>query len=120
MTKILVVEDETSIRELIGTYLQDDGYEVIEANNGEDAKEKVHKDKPDVVVTDVVMEGKSGFELCRSLKKDPATQNIPVIVCSSKNQDLDILWGKKQGADVYVTKPFTKDDILKAVKSVAG
>ncbi|NES81122.1 MAG: response regulator [Moorea sp. SIO2B7] len=120
MTKVLVVEDEQSVRELISTFLKDDGYEVIDADSAKKAEDLATQQKPDVVVTDVVMPEKNGFELCRSLKKNEATQNIPVIVCSSKNQDLDILWGKKQGADVYVTKPFTKDDIIKAVKSVAG
>jgi twitching motility two-component system response regulator PilH len=65
------------------------------------------------------MPGMSGLELCRNLKKNPATQKLPIVVCSSKSQDLDRMWAMKQGADAYVTKPFTKEDLIKAIKSVA-
>lgn len=120
MVKILVVDDSNSERELIGNYLVEDGYKVIAAGDAKIALEKTHSENPDVIITDVVMPGMNGFELCRSLKKDPATKAIPIVVCTSKNQELDRLWGMKQGADVYVTKPFTKEDIIRAVKSVAG
>jgi twitching motility two-component system response regulator PilH len=65
------------------------------------------------------MPGMSGLELCRSLKKNPATQKLPIVVCTSKNQDLDRMWAMKQGADAYVVKPFSKEDLIKAVRSVA-
>lgn len=120
MVTILVVEDTPSEQELISNFLQESGYLVIKANNGKEAIDKTLAQKPDVVVTDVVMPGMNGFELCRSLKKNPSTQNLPVIACTSKNQELDRLWGMKQGVDVYVTKPFTKEEILRAVRSVAG
>jgi len=117
---VLVVEDTISEQELIGLYLKEAGYNVINASSGKDALSKVESQKPDVVVTDVVMPGMNGFELCRSLKKNPDTQKLPVIACTSKNQELDRLWGMKQGVDIYVTKPFTREDILRAVRSVAG
>jgi twitching motility two-component system response regulator PilH len=120
MTKILVVDDTPSTRQLISGYLQDNGYEVIEALNGKDALEKAIQNKPDIVITDVVMPEMNGFELCRSLKKNPATQNLRIVVCTSKNQDIDRLWGMRQGADVYLTKPFTQDDIMQAVESVVA
>ncbi|AZB72412.1 response regulator transcription factor [Synechococcus elongatus] len=118
MSTVLVVEDTASEMELITTYLQASGYTVIGANNAQDALSKVDLYKPDVVVTDVVMPGMSGFELCRSLKKNPETEKLPVIVCSSKNQEIDRLWAMKQGADAYVTKPFKQEDLVKAVRSV--
>jgi two-component system, chemotaxis family, response regulator PixH len=120
MITVLVVEDTMSEQQLITLYLQEAGYKVINANNGKDAISKVNDQKPDVVVTDVVMPGMNGFELCRSLKKNPETQKLPVIACTSKNQELDRLWGMKQGVDVYVTKPFTREEIVRAIRSVAG
>ena len=117
MTKILVVDDTPSTRQLIGNYLRDRGYQVIEAADGKDALEKALANKPEIVITDVVMPGMSGFELCRSLKKNPETKNSRIVVCTSKNQDIDRLWGMKQGADIYLTKPFTQDDIMQAVES---
>jgi two-component system, chemotaxis family, response regulator PixH len=120
MATVLIVEDTFSEMELISNYLRESGYSVITTNDAKDAVVKAEQQKPDFVVTDVVMPGMSGLELCRTLKKNPATQKLPVIVCTSKNQDLDRMWAMKQGADAYVVKPFTKDDLLKAVKSVAA
>lgn len=119
MAKVLIVDDSSSQIELLTAYLREEGYTVISANDAKVALDKVVAEKPDVIVTDVVMPGMSGFELCRSLKKNPDTQDIPVVICTSKNQDLDKLWGLKQGANVYLTKPFTKEDIIQAVKSVS-
>ncbi len=118
MTKILVVDDTPSTRELIGGYLSDRGYQVIEASDGKDALTKAVEHQPEIVVTDVVMPEMNGFELCRSLKKTESTQNCRIVVCTSKNQHIDRLWGMKQGADVYLTKPFTEDDIMEAIQSV--
>ncbi len=118
MRTVLVVDDGPAELELICRYLREGGYTVISTTDAKDALEKAESQKPDLVVTDVVMPGMSGFELCRSLKKNEATQQLPVVICTSKNQDLDKLWGKKQGADAYVTKPFTREDLLQAVQSV--
>jgi two-component system, chemotaxis family, response regulator PixH len=118
MQTILVVDDTLSELELMTRYLREAGFTVIVATDAKDAMAKAVDHKPDAIVTDVVMPGMSGFELCRNLKKNEATQKMPVVVCSSKNQELDRLWGLKQGADVYVTKPFTQEDLLRAVKSV--
>ena len=120
MLTVLVVDDTPSIRDLIGTYLRKGGYQVIEANNGKDALEKALNKKPDIVITDVVMPEMNGFELCRSLKKNPITKNLRIVVCTSKNQNIDKMWGMKQGADIYLTKPFTEEEIIQAVQSVAA
>lgn len=119
MTTILVVEDTASEQDLIISYLVEGGYSVISATNGQEALKKIEERKPDVVLTDLVMPGMSGLELCRSLKKNQDTKNLPIVACTSKNQELDKLWGLKQGIDVYVTKPFSREDILRAVRSVA-
>ncbi|GBO53193.1 CheY-like receiver [Pseudanabaena sp. lw0831] len=118
MITVLVVEDTSSERELICDYLRQGGYSVVSACDGKEGLEKFESVKPNIVVTDLVMPGMSGLEMCRAIKK-VATAKVPVIACTSKDQDLDRMWGMKQGVDVYLTKPFTKDDILQAVRSLA-
>jgi two-component system, chemotaxis family, response regulator PixH len=120
MGTVLVVDDTPSEMELMSHYLREGGYSVINAVSAKEALSKAVELKPDVIVTDVVMPGMSGFELCRSLKKNPETKGVPVILCTSKGQEIDRLWGMKQGADVYITKPFTRDQLIHAVKSVGG
>ncbi len=119
MDTILIVEDSPSEMALISYYLQESGYNVIKATGAKEGLEKALAQKPDVIVTDVVMPGMSGFELCRHLKKHPETEKVPIVICSSKNQEIDRLWGMRQGADAYVTKPFTREQLLRAIKSVA-
>ncbi len=116
---ILIVEDSPSELELMSHYLKESGYNVIKASGAKEALEKALLQSPDVIVTDVVMPGMSGFELCRSLKRNPATQKVPIVICSSKNQEIDRLWAMRQGADAYVTKPYTREQLLRAIKSVA-
>ncbi|AFZ04363.1 response regulator [Calothrix sp. PCC 6303] len=116
---ILIVEDSPSELELMSHYLHESGYNVIKAVDGREALIKAEEQKLDAVVTDVVMPGMSGFELCRALKRNPQTQKVPIVVCSSKNQEIDRLWAIRQGADAYVTKPYTRDQLLGVIKSVA-
>jgi chemotaxis family two-component system response regulator PixH len=120
MGTILLVEDTPSEMELISHYLRESGYTVIAAQTAKEALTKAVEQRPDAVVTDVVMPGMSGFELCRSLKKHPMTEKVPIVICSSKNLEIDRLWGMKQGADAYITKPFTREQLVRAVKSVTG
>ena len=118
--RILVVEDSPSELELMSYYLTDSGYQIIKASDAKKALEIAVAEKPDVIVTDIVMPEMSGFELCRHLKRNPATATVPIIVCSSKNQPIDRLWAIKQGADFYIIKPYTREQLLNAVKSVAA
>lgn len=120
MGTILIVEDTLSEMELMSHYLREGGYSVINAVSAKEALAKAVEQKPDVIITDVVMPGMSGFELCRSLKKHPETAKVPIVICTSKNQEIDRLWGMKQGADAYITKPFTREQLIRAVKSVTG
>ena len=115
---ILIVEDSPSELELMSHYLKDSGYNVIHATSAQEALEKAISEPLDAIITDVVMPGMSGFELCRSLKKNPATRKLPIVICSSKNLEIDRLWAMKQGADAYVTKPYTREQLLRAIKSV--
>lgn len=116
---ILIVEDSPSELELMSHYLQESSYNVITSHSAKEAIEKAILQKPDVIVTDVVMPGMSGFELCRSLKKNPETDKLPIIICSSKNLEIDRLWAMRQGADAYITKPYTREQLLRVIKSVA-
>jgi len=120
MGTILLVEDTPSEMELISHYLRESGYIVIAAQTAQEALAKAVEQRPDAVVTDVVMPGMSGFELCRSLRKHPRTEKVPIVICSSKNLEIDRLWGMKQGADAYITKPFTREQLVRAVKSVTS
>ncbi|MGJ5673128.1 MAG: response regulator [Nostochopsis sp.] len=116
---ILIVEDSPSELELMSHYLRESGYNVIKTSSAKEGLEQAILHQPDVIVTDVVMPGMSGFELCRSLKKNPVTQKVPIVICSSKNQEIDRLWAMRQGADAYLTKPYTREQLLRAIKSVA-
>jgi two-component system, chemotaxis family, response regulator PixH len=116
---ILIVEDSPSELELMSHYLHESGYNVIKAIDGREGLIKAKEQQIDVVVTDVVMPGMSGFELCRALKRNPQTKKVPIVVCSSKNQEIDRLWAIRQGADAYITKPYTRDQLLGVIKSVA-
>ncbi|WP_341525457.1 response regulator [Nostoc sp. UHCC 0302] len=115
---ILIVEDSPSELELMSHYLKESGYNVIKATDAKEALEKAALQKPDAIVTDVVMPGMSGFELCRSLKKNSITQKVPIVICSSKNQEIDRFWARRQGADAYITKPYTREHLLRTIKSV--
>ena len=116
---ILIVEDSPSEMELMSHYLRESGFMVLNATGAKQGMEVALEQKPNAILTDVVMPGMSGFELCRSLKKNPVTQKIPIIICTSKNQEIDRLWGMKQGADAYITKPFSREQLVESVKSIA-
>jgi two-component system, chemotaxis family, response regulator PixH len=120
MVMVLVVEDTVSERELICSYLQTGGYQAIAVGNGKEALIKLEQQIPDVILTDLVMPDMSGLELCRHIKKNALAKDIPIIACTSKNSDLDKLWGMKQGINIYLTKPFSREDILEAVRSLTG
>ncbi len=118
MKTILVVDDIKSELDMMANYLIQAGYNIVMANSGEDAIAKISQNKPDVVVTDWMMPKMGGLDICRQLKKDPKTVNIPVIACTAKDRDVDRMWAKKQGINGYVTKPCTQDDLVSAVRQV--
>jgi two-component system, chemotaxis family, response regulator PixH len=118
MRKILVVEDSQSERELIILCLEKNNYQVISATNATDGMELAAKEKPDAIITDITMEGINGFEFSRLLRVYPDTEQIPIIACTARDRDLDRMWGQKQGIDVYLTKPYSEADIIKAIESV--
>ena len=105
MATALIVEDSLTDRDLLTRYLQQFGITVTSAQSSEEALKMLQSAPPDLVFLDVVLPGQSGFEFCRDLKTTESTQNIPVVICSTKGTDADKLWGSMLGADAYLTKP---------------
>jgi twitching motility two-component system response regulator PilH len=115
---ILVADDSGTDRHLLREILQQAGYRVVLAENGEQAIAMAHKEYPDLILMDVVMPGINGFEATRTLTRDGKTRHIPVIICSSKNQETDKLWGMRQGAHAYLAKPVGKKELLAAIAAL--
>ena len=116
--KVLIVDDSWTYLTLIATLLTERGYIVTTATDGEEAIEKALSERPNCVVLDVVLPKMSGFQVCRKLKNMDASRNIPIILISSKNTPLDRHWGMQQGADIYLEKPFSEQDLLASVRSL--
>ncbi|MBI2574365.1 response regulator [Candidatus Woesearchaeota archaeon] len=114
--RILVVEDEPHILKLVSFILTSNGYEVIEAYIGAEGVEKARKEKPDLVVLDVMMPNMDGFEVAKTLTSDMATKDIPILMLSSKAQFEDKMKGIDSGATDYITKPFDKEELLQKVR----
>jgi twitching motility two-component system response regulator PilH len=109
---ILVVDDSPTEMKLVVAALQSKGYRVITAVDGDDDLDKATREQPRLILLDVVMPKKNGYQVCRALKTTPATQHIKVMMLTTKNQDADKFWGMKQGADAYLSKPFDSADLL--------
>jgi twitching motility two-component system response regulator PilH len=110
--KIMVVDDSPTERFFIADLLAKRGYVVVTAESGVEALAKIRVERPSLVVMDVVMPGASGFQVVRTLTRDPETQSIPVILCTSKSAETDRIWGLRQGARDYVTKPVDAEELL--------
>jgi two-component system, chemotaxis family, response regulator PixH len=116
MATILVVEDTLTDAEVLTGTLRQGGFTTFSVTSSEDAKENIAQLRPDVIVLDVVLPGISGFELCRELKGNPNTSEIPIVLCSTKDGEMDKFWGMKQGASAYLTKPVNPEELLRTVK----
>ncbi len=115
---ILVVDDSETDRQHLTEMLSKSGFQVFGADSAADGLAKARQLKPDLVVMDVVMPGQNGFQATRALTRDEATKHIPVIICSSKGQETDRVWGLRQGARDYVVKPVSKDDLLAKISAL--
>lgn len=118
MATILIVDDSPTVREMVSDQLRRSGYTVVEAVDGEDAIEKLQVALPDLIVTDIVMPRKNGYELCRWIRNHAQAKKLPVIMCTSKSEEFDVYWGMKQGADAYMTKPYHPPDLITAVRKL--
>ena len=118
--KILVVDDEIYIVHILDFSLGMEGYEVITALDGEQAIEKAHAEKPDLIVLDIMMPKLDGYETCKALKGDATTRDIPVILLSAKGRNVDQKIGFEVGADDYITKPFSPRKLVERINSILG
>ncbi len=118
MSTVLVVEDSVTQREMIEDLLKGIGLTVKTAGDGVEALEQIQGSCPDIVVMDIVMPRMNGYELCRRIKTDPKTERVPVVMCSSKGEEFDRYWGRKQGADAYIAKPFQPQELVGTVKQL--
>jgi twitching motility two-component system response regulator PilH len=117
--KILVVDDSPTERHVLGEVLMRHGYAVIFADSGEKAIALSIGELPDLILMDVVMPGMNGYQATRTISRDEATRHIPIIMCTSKNQETDKIWGMRQGAQDYMVKPIDHAALLAKIKALA-
>ncbi|MEW6541478.1 MAG: response regulator transcription factor [Bacillota bacterium] len=117
MARVLVVEDDKHIVELVRYALEKDGFQVLEAHDGDRALEMVHAQRIDLVVLDVMLPGLDGLTICRLMRQDERTRDIPVIILSARGQELDRVLGLELGADDYIAKPFSVRELVARVKA---
>jgi twitching motility two-component system response regulator PilH len=110
--KILLVDDSKTELHHISGLLTRKGYSVRTAENGEEALSRLNEDKPDLILMDVVMPGQNGFQLTRAISRDSRFAGVPIIMCTSKNQETDKVWGLRQGARDYIVKPVNGDELI--------
>lgn len=115
--KILLVDDSKTELHFLSELLGKRGYSVRTSENGEDAMRRLGEDKPDLILMDVVMPGQNGFQLTRAITRDPRYADVPVIMCTSKNQETDKVWGMRQGARDYVVKPVDADELVAKIRA---
>ncbi len=118
INKILVVDDSPTERHVLVELLTRKGYQVLTAESGEEGIEKAKNEQPDLVLMDVVMPGLNGYQATRTLTRDDATKHIPVIVCTSKGQETDKIWGLRQGAQNYMVKPINPEELLAKIAAL--
>lgn len=120
MAKILVVDDSPTELHVVTTILKGAGHDTVTAADGEAGISSAQAEQPDLILMDVVMPGLNGFQATRKISRNPNTQNIPVIIVSTKDQETDREWGMRQGAKAYLVKPVKADELLSKVNELLG
>ncbi|HUW51721.1 MAG TPA: response regulator [Sulfuricella sp.] len=120
INKIMVVDDSPTERYFLGEMLSKHGYQVIVAESGEEAVVKARQEKPDLIIMDVVMPGLNGFQATRAIFGDEDTKGIPIVMCTTKGQETDKVWGMRQGARDYIVKPVKQDELLKRIAALGA
>jgi DNA-binding response OmpR family regulator len=116
VSKIVVVDDMAAVLKLVQSCLETAHHTVVTYLNADNLEEKLLADRPDLIILDIVMPGRNGYQVCRDLKSDDRFKDIPVVLCTSKGEESDKFWGQQQGATGYLIKPFTPEDLLSAVR----
>ena len=116
--KILIVDDSKTELMFMTDLLTKNGFSVKTAENAEDAFRRLAEEKPDLILMDVVMPGLNGFQATRAISRDPETRLIPIILCTSKSQETDKIWGMRQGARDYIVKPVNRDELLEKIAAI--
>ena len=116
--RILIVDDSPTERYYLTDILVRNGFSVTTADSGEEALAKIRQKKPELILMDVVMPGANGFQVTRSIARDPALQDVPIIICSSKSQETDRIWGMRQGARAYLVKPVDPAELLAKIAAL--
>jgi twitching motility two-component system response regulator PilH len=116
--KVLIVDDSPTERYFLTDILVKNGFSVSTAENGEEALLKIKADKPQLILMDIVMPGQNGFQVTRSIARDPETQDVPIIICTSKGQETDRIWGLRQGARDYIVKPVDPSELLSKIAAL--
>jgi twitching motility two-component system response regulator PilH len=118
INKVLVVDDSKTEIMFMTDLLVKHGFTVRSAENAEDAFRKLAEEKPDLILMDIVMPGQNGFQLTRAISRDPQFADVPIIMCTSKNQETDRVWGMRQGARDYITKPVDAAELMAKIKAL--
>ncbi len=116
--KILVVDDSKTEIMHMTDLLTKNGFTVRSAENADEAFRRLAEEKPDLILMDVVMPGQNGFQLTRAISRDPQFSDVPIIMCTSKNQETDRVWGMRQGARDYITKPVDAAELMAKIKAL--
>jgi twitching motility two-component system response regulator PilH len=115
---VLVVDDSRTELMHLSQMLRKEGYVVSTARNAEEVRRRLEQGKPDLILMDVVLPGQNGFQLTRELTRDPRYAEVPIIICSNKNQEADRVWGLRQGARDYITKPIDCTELMNKIKAL--
>lgn len=118
MAHILIVDDSPTEVYVLANMVEKRGHQTSTANSGEEGVTKAKAEKPDLVLMDVVMPGLNGFQATRQINRDPETGDIPIIIVTTKDQETDRVWGLRQGARDYITKPFSEEELLQKIDAV--
>ena len=116
--KVLVVDDSKTELMFLTDLLTKNGFSVKTAENAEDAFRRLAEEKPELILMDVVMPGQNGFQLTRAISRDPLYSDIPIMICTSKNQETDRVWGMRQGARDYITKPVNAGELMAKIRAL--
>ncbi|MGH9524822.1 MAG: response regulator [Terriglobales bacterium] len=116
MNKVLIVDDSLAQTRLIRSVLEQAGFQTVTSSDSREVEEILAVERPQLILLDVIMPGRNGFQVCRELKSSAEYARIPVVLVTSKTAESDRFWGEQQGADGYVTKPFTKEELLEQVR----